>query len=199
MAAPAWDALAALMSRHVPPGATVLDAGTGTGEGVRHLLAHADPGRVVAIDVSKGMLRVARRKIEDPRVTWAQEDATRLPYADGTFDVVISTWMLETLADPHAAVRECLRVIKSDGFVIYAFASRPARGLERLYGRLLEEWSAGTLDARFLAPADQPYHTCAHSRLMTFARGLATVVILRKCCTVDDPHAPCLPHPPAQA
>jgi len=193
VAAPAWEAVGALMAQHVQPGAAVLDAGTGTGEAVRLLFERANPGRIVGVDISKGMLRAARKKIADARVTWAQEDITRLPYPDRSFDVVLSTWTLETLTDPRRAVREFLRVIKDDGLVIYAFSSRPEAGLSRVYGRLLEEWAAGTLHGRFLAPEEQPYHTCEHSRLMTFARGLATVVVLRKCCRVDDPQAPCLP------
>jgi SAM-dependent methyltransferase len=128
-------------------------------------------------------------------VTWEQQDITALPYADRSFDVVLCTWTLETLADPRRAVHEFLRVITDDGFIIYAFSSRPEAGLERLYGWLLEEWSAGTLRGRFLSPTDRPYHICEHSRLMTFARGLATVVVLRKCCRVDDPETPRLPHP----
>jgi len=41
--------------------------------------------------------------------------------------------------------------------------------------------------------AERPYHDCGRSRLLRFGNGLATVVLLRKCCSVDDPHAPCLP------
>lgn len=193
VADPAWSAFGDLLARHVQPGAEVLDVGTGTGEAVRQLLERASPGRVVGIDVSKGMLRAARKKIADRRVTWDQGDGTSLAYPDRSFDLVTSTWLLETLPDPRQAVREFLRVVKDQGFVIFAFSSRPESGLERLYGRLLEEWSAGTLEARFVAPADRPYHTCQHSRVMTFARGLATVVVLRKCCTVDDPDAACVP------
>ncbi|MFQ5846526.1 MAG: geranylgeranyl reductase family protein [Candidatus Methylomirabilales bacterium] len=191
--APAWEAVRMLLTDHVLPAASVLDAGTGTGEAVRLLLECANPGRVVAADVSKGMLRAARKKVTDPRVTWEQQDITRLPYPDRSFDIALSTWTLETLVDPRPAVREFLRVIKDDGFVIYAFSSRPEAGLKHLYGRLLEEWSAGTLRGRFLTPSEQPYHSCEHSRLTTFARGLATVVVLRKCCRVDDRQAPCLP------
>lgn len=110
VAAPAWAAVEELMTTHVRPGAAVLDAGTGTGEAVRLLLASTNPGRVVGVDISKGMLREARKKIADPRVTWAQQDATKLPFPDRSFDVVISTWMLETLADPRRAVREFLRL-----------------------------------------------------------------------------------------
>jgi len=145
------------------------------------------------VDVSKGMLHAARKKIADARVAWAQHDITSLPYADESIDVVVSTWTLETLADPRRAVREFLRVIKDDGFVIYAFSGKPAAGLERLYARLVEGWSAGMLHGRFLRAAEQPYHDCGRSRLTKFANGLATVVVLRKCCSVDDPHAPCLP------
>jgi len=199
VAAPAWQAVGGLLERHVRAGAAVLDAGTGTGEAVRLLLQRANPGRVVGVDVSKGMLRAARKRIADRRVRWELEDITKLPYPDQSFDVALCTWTLETLADPRQAVQELLRVIADDGFVIYAFSSRPAGGVERLYGRLLEEWSAGTLRGRFLSAAERPYHSCEHSRLMTFARGLATVVVLRKCCRVDRPEDACLPAAPVSA
>ncbi|HEX8011487.1 MAG TPA: geranylgeranyl reductase family protein [Casimicrobiaceae bacterium] len=204
VSAPAWQALGELLAQSVRPGATVLDAGTGTGEATALLLARANPGRVLAVDVSKGMLHAARKKIADARVGWAQHDITSLPYADRSVDVVVSTWTLETLPDPRRAVREFLRVIKDDGFVIYAFSGKPAGGLARLYARLLEEWSGGMLHGRFLRAAEQPYHDCGRSRLMRFANGLATVVVLRKCCSVDDSHALCLPasagrRPPRQA
>jgi len=197
--APAWQAVGGLLERHVRDGGVVLDAGTGTGEAVRLLLERANPARVVGADVSKGMLRAARKRIADRRVRWEVEDITKLRYPDQSFDVALCTWTLETLADPRQAVQELLRVIADDGFVIYAFSSRPEGGVERLYGRLLEEWSAGTLRGRFLSAAERPYHSCEHSRLMTFAGGLATVVVLRKCCRVDHPQGPCLPAAPVSA
>lgn len=202
VAEPAWEAIGDMLEKHVRPGAAVLDAGTGTGAAVRLLLERADPGRVTAVDLSKGMLRAGRKSIPDDRVVWEQEDITSLPYDDGTFDVVLSSWTLETLADPRAAVREFLRVINDDGVVIYAFSSRSeANVAARLYGRLLEEWCSGTLHGRFVAPADRPYHTCEHSRLMTFAGGLATLVVLHKCCQVDDSTSPAgrsFEEPPAE-
>ncbi len=193
VAAPVWDALGGLIEEHVTAKDAVLDAGTGTGEAVRLLLERSDPASVVAVDLSKGMLHQARKKIADPRVKWQQEDITALPYPDQSFDVVLCTWTLETLADPRAAVSEFLRVVKNDGFVIYSFSSKSASGMDKLYARLLEEWSAGTLRGRFLAPDDQPYHDCEHSRMITFARDLATLVVLRKCCRVEDPEGGCLP------
>ncbi len=60
--------------------------------------------------------------------------------------------------------------------------------------RVLEEWSAGTLRDRFLPASERPFPSCEHSRLMILAGGLATVVVLRTCCLVDDRNASCLPH-----
>lgn len=199
VAAPAWEAVGDLLERHVRAGAVVLDAGTGTGEAVRLVLRRANPGRVIGVDVSKGMLHAARKRITDRRVRWERQDITKLPYPDRSVDVALCTWTLETLADPRQAVQELLRVIKDDGFVIYAFSSRPTGSVERPYGRLLEEWSAGTLRGRFLSVMERPYHSCEHSRLMTFAGGLATVVVLRKCCQVDRPEEACLPAAPLSA
>jgi hypothetical protein len=49
--------------------------------------------------------------------------------------------------------------------------TRHEGGLERLYGRLLEECSAGTLRGRFLSARERPYHSCEHSRLLILAGG----------------------------
>lgn len=189
----AWAHLEGLLRECVLDGARLLDAGTGTGAAVEKLLATAHPGSIVGVDLSKGMLRVARRKVKDPRVAFEVQDITRLPYPDRSFDVVLSTWTLETLPDPRRAVREFLRLINDDGYVIYAFSSRPAAGLDRAYAALLERAYQGSLRWHLLGKEDRPYHDCAHSRLTTFARGLATAVVLRKCCSVDAPDTPCLP------
>jgi geranylgeranyl reductase family protein len=191
---PAWQRLGDLLEPIVPKNATVLDAGAGTGDAVELLLRRADPGVVHAVDVSKGMLRRGRKRIADPRVQWKQGDLLDLPYEDRTFDIVISTWTLETLDDPGRAVSEFLRVLKDDGRVVYAFSSVPPSAIRRkAYARLIEEWSRGTLAARFLRADDRPYHDCGSSRIFSLAGGLATIVVLAKCCDVDVDDGACLP------
>ena len=195
VAAGAWSHLERLLPECVRDGARVLDAGTGTGGAIESLLRHASPGEVMGVDLSMGMLRMARRKIKDPRVKFDVQDITRLSYPDRSFDVVLSTWTLETLPDPRQAVREFLRLIKDDGYVIYTFSSRPAAGLDRAYASLLERAYQGSLRWHLLGKDERPYHGCPRSRLTTFARGLATAVVLRKCCSVDAPDTPCLSGP----
>ena len=149
------------------------------------------PAEVIGVDLSKGMLREASKKLQDPRVTFAMADICHLPYPDRRFDVAVCAWTLETLAEPRVAVEELLRVIKDDGYVIYVFASAPAEGIEHVYATLVEWLWHDRLRWRLLTRDERPYHDCPHSSLVTFAHGLSTVVVLRKCCTVTAPVLPC--------
>jgi SAM-dependent methyltransferase len=80
----------------------VLDVGAGTGALTR-VLREETPGEVVALDADSGLLD----SVGDPRV---QGDATRLPFADDTFDVVVCQALLVNLPHPVEAVREFARV-----------------------------------------------------------------------------------------
>ncbi|WP_369685617.1 class I SAM-dependent methyltransferase [Salinibaculum rarum] len=80
----------------------VLDVGAGTGALTR-VLREETPGKVVALDADGGLLA----NISGSRV---QGDATRLPFADDSFDVVVCQALLVNLPDPKATVREFARV-----------------------------------------------------------------------------------------
>ncbi|RMF88066.1 MAG: geranylgeranyl reductase family protein [Nitrospinota bacterium] len=188
----AWKHLEALVARHVRPGARVLDAGTGTGAAIEMLLQATDPAEVVGIDVSEKMLARAQQKIQDPRVRFQQQDMTFLPYPDRSFDMVISTWALETVSHPKQVVQEFLRVIKDDGYVIYAFSSLPPRGIGKLYAFLLERLLGKKYAWHFLSAETRPYHVCSHSQIATFGKGPHTIAVLRKCCTVMEEAVPCI-------
>ncbi|MFQ5911770.1 MAG: geranylgeranyl reductase family protein [Nitrospinota bacterium] len=182
-----WEQLEGLISRHVPKGGVVLDAGSGTGQVADSLLRRAEPSRVIGLDLSAGMLDRAQLKIADRRVSWIRGDLNHLPLADRSVDVVVSAWALEHLDDPKAGVREFLRVIKDDGFVIYAFSSIPAELKGRYYALLLNHLAKWP----FIPSSERPFHDCPHSQIVSFWHGLMTVVVLRKCCNVDDQTAPC--------
>lgn len=188
----AWNHFEHLVKKLIPARAIILDAGCGTGESTKTVLRLAKPKQIFGVDISWAMLNVAGEKLPDSRVQFKKSDMRRLPFADKSFDAVVSTWAIETLPDPKNAVREFLRVIKDDGYVIYAFSSMPRFGISRLYSFMLEKFLGKSFDWRFLPKKERPYHHCPHSSLTTFGNGLMTVVVLRKCCTVEDEAAPCL-------
>lgn len=80
----------------------VLDVGAGTGELTR-ILREVVPGEVIATDVDPELLA----HTDDPRVLG---DATRLPFADDSFDLVICQALLVNLPAPEVALREFARV-----------------------------------------------------------------------------------------
>jgi SAM-dependent methyltransferase len=82
----------------------VLDAGCGTGELTRVLREECD-GTVVALDADAGLLD----SVPGPAV---RGDATRLPFPDDSFDLVVCQALLINLPDPEAAVREFARVAR---------------------------------------------------------------------------------------
>jgi len=96
-------------------GMTVLDLATGTGGVARE--AAAKGARVVGLDVSAGMLAVARRT-GPPTVTFELADATALRYGDASFDVVTCGFGLSHIPDPSPALNEVRRVLKRGGALV---------------------------------------------------------------------------------
>ncbi len=106
----------ALVAAVAPPrGACVLDVGCGTGAVSRAArTALGADALVVAIDPSHDMLQAARRGGVDPVVA---ASLPALPFADDSFDVVLSAFVLTHLDDPDAALAEIARVLRSGGVV----------------------------------------------------------------------------------
>jgi demethylmenaquinone methyltransferase/2-methoxy-6-polyprenyl-1,4-benzoquinol methylase len=103
------------------PGERVLDLAAGTGTSSEPFVrAGAD---VVPTDFSLGMLRVGKARRPDLALTAG--DATRLPFADGSFDVVTISFGLRNVVDTEAALREMLRVTRPGGRLLVCEFSRP--------------------------------------------------------------------------
>jgi ubiquinone/menaquinone biosynthesis C-methylase UbiE/uncharacterized protein YbaR (Trm112 family) len=96
----------------------VLDVATGTGRLPQALLRRAlFDGRIVALDLSRQMLRLAREKLASygREIVFLQQNAMRLPFPDETFDAVTCLEALEFLPDPARALREMVRVLRPGG------------------------------------------------------------------------------------
>lgn len=106
----------------VRSGGTVLDVCAGTGDLLPFLQAHARPdGRVIALDFSHGMLKVAREKTRTlDGVYLVEADAGQLPFAAGVFDAITCSHAFYELkgATRNCALGEVLRVLKPNGFFL---------------------------------------------------------------------------------
>lgn len=119
------------------PDDRVLDVATGTGM-VAAELVRRYACRVVGLDQSEDMLRVARSRagiFEDLVVGRAE----RLPFPDGSFDHLTFTYLLRYVDDPAAVMRELVRVVRPGGRVAALEFGVPAgvwRPLWWLYTRV---------------------------------------------------------------
>lgn len=94
----------------------ILDAACGNGRYARFLVRHADAdARLTAFDFSQQMLRRARERVANERVTYVAADLTRLPYADASFDAIVCGWVLEHLPDSKSGLSELARVLQPGG------------------------------------------------------------------------------------
>ena len=150
--APTYDAtpnpVVALDRRHTfralnpRPGERVLDAGCGTGAYLRMLhSAHSVP---IGLDLSLGMLRMARQTLPGVRV--AQADLNRaFPVRPGMFDAVVSTLISEHLTNLRSFFLEVYAALRRGGrFVFSAFHPELAQsGIEANFERDGVEYRLG--------------------------------------------------------
>jgi SAM-dependent methyltransferase len=111
---------AGYLREHLRPGDRLLDVGCGPGTLTVDLARLVAPGDVVGIDTADDVLELARDGAAQAgvgNVTFRSGDATELPFADGTFDVVHAHQVLQHLSDPVAALKEMRRVTRPGGLV----------------------------------------------------------------------------------
>ena len=94
----------------------ILDIGCGTAD---LSMAFSDSGQVTGCDFCHEMLVRGIRKVKGRRsrfpITLLEADALALPFADETFDAVVSAFVLRNLADTRRALDEMRRVLKPGG------------------------------------------------------------------------------------
>lgn len=99
----------------------ILDAGCGTGHASRALLKRYRGSSVIALDLSEGMLRQARRRRPMlRRLDPVCADAAGLPLPDDSVDLIFSNLMLQWCNDPDAVFREFRRVLKPGGMLSFS-------------------------------------------------------------------------------
>ena len=130
---PRWRACAVRLSG-AKPGDRLLDVATGTGKVAADLHRHAQPGgSVLAVDISPGMIRVARKRFGDrPGLDFVVGDAMALPTEDGTFDAATIAFGMRNLPDYRQGFAELARSVRPGGRVVCLEIARPKRRLARM-------------------------------------------------------------------
>jgi len=105
----------------------VLDVGCGTGVLLRQLAERLpDAVELAGVDPAPRMVAQSRAALDrDPRIVVEEAAAERLPFADGVFDLVVSTMSFDHWSDQLNGLSECRRVLGDSGVLVLAdlFAS----------------------------------------------------------------------------
>ena len=107
---------------------SLLDVGCGEGVLTERWAESLGESRVVGIDLDDSKLRAEWETRQRPNLEFRAEEATRLPFADGEFDLTTAIEVLEHVPDPEATVAEMARV--AERWVLVSVPREPLwRGL----------------------------------------------------------------------
>ncbi|GAP13346.1 methylase [Longilinea arvoryzae] len=108
---------AAIAHAYLRPEMVVADVGAGTGFLSAGLASRV--AKVYALDASQAMLDVAQRNLADfDNVVFQQAEGLSLPLPDASLDAVFANMYLHHCADPLAAIREMVRLLKPGGRLV---------------------------------------------------------------------------------
>lgn len=136
----------------------ILDIATGTGDFAILQAQQIKPQHITATDISEGMMRIGREKVErlnlQDIISFENADCTALPYKDGTFDAVTSTFGIRNFQNLEQGLREMHRVLRNGGHLCILELSTPVcfpmkqlftiyrRIVLPLYGKIISNDSA---------------------------------------------------------
>ena len=137
---------AAIKALPAPP-AKILDVATGTGDVAFKLHSLLPGAKITGIDLSTGMLDVARRKLESlpaterGKIAFGKADCLDLPYHDREFDLITVAYGVRNFENLLQGLREMRRVLRPGGILCIIELSCPEGKLTglgyRIYSRRL--------------------------------------------------------------
>jgi 2-polyprenyl-3-methyl-5-hydroxy-6-metoxy-1,4-benzoquinol methylase len=125
-----------LWSRAAP--SSVLDVGCGEGVLTLEWAERLGSGRIVGIDLEDPKLRAEWARRERPNLEFRAEEATRLSFGDGEFELAAAIEVLEHVPEPEATLAEMARV--ASGHLLVSVPREPLwRGLNMARGAYWRE------------------------------------------------------------
>lgn len=131
-----WRWRVVRLVRHFAP-RRILDVATGTGDLAIAIARRIHGAEVLGVDLSEGMLDVARRKVADAgldgRIVLDAGDAEHLAVPDEAVDVVTVAFGVRNFGDLDAGLREIARTLRTGGRVVILEFSTPRNPLARAF------------------------------------------------------------------
>jgi ubiquinone/menaquinone biosynthesis C-methylase UbiE len=137
--------------KHVTVGKsfTILDVGCGGGRTIQKLAAMATEGAVYGVDYAKGSVAASRaknaRSVQAGRVAISQGTVSKLPFADGSFDLITAVETQYYWPDLVADMQEIRRVLKPGGTLIIMAESYKKEKTNKLLQPVMKVLSAAYL------------------------------------------------------
>ena len=110
----------------------VLDVATGTGDFAILTAKMLTPEQIIGVDISEGMMDVARRKLNTmgdklnvTDISFQREDCLNLSFSDNSFDAVTVAYGVRNFQDLDAGLREMLRVLRPGGHLLIVELATP--------------------------------------------------------------------------
>lgn len=107
----------------------ILDVATGTGDFAFEAITILKPERVIGVDISEGMLNVAKKKIHDRNLGHVFSvqlgDSEGLNFEDNTFDAITVAFGVRNYENLEKGLADMLRVLKPEGKIVILEFSKP--------------------------------------------------------------------------
>lgn len=117
-----------IVAKHHPE--TILDIATGTGD-LAINLTKTNASKIIGLDISEGMLNVARKKIAKKKLETTIEmiigDSENLTFADNSFDAITVAFGIRNFENLEKGLSEILRVLKPNGIFVVLETSIPTK------------------------------------------------------------------------
>jgi ubiquinone/menaquinone biosynthesis C-methylase UbiE len=173
---PAEAALDRLFRERIGSTTRVLELGPGTGVNIERLFrCGATFSSYLGIDSSEEMLlRARQRSRDDPRIELRLGDATELERIGGSFDFIVSSWLLSHLERPHELVRDAFKLLSPEGTAVFVFLTAPEGAvLRHLVERLGGPFGYRSVDTTAIRALPNL------EEALVCASGIATVAVFR--------------------
>ncbi len=110
---------------------SILDIATGTGDLAIQFAESTSAAKIVGLDISDGMLSVARKKVVgkpiSKKIEFLQADSEALPFEDNSFDAITVSFGIRNFENLETGLSEILRVLKKDGIFVILETSVPTK------------------------------------------------------------------------